>query len=253
MRLEGKVAVITGAASGFGRAGAVRFAAEGARVVATDLDAAGLDETLALVAKAGGEGVAAVGDVTSAADNEAAVALAVDTYGGLDVMWANAGVPQAFRPITEIDPAEFDRIQAVNARGPWLGARAALPAMRARGGGSFVITASLSGLKARPDATAYQASKGAAVMLTKSLSREFAQYNVRVNSVCPLAAETPMWAKFMDNYMDLDEATKVFSAAVPLGRLATADDIANAALFLASDESSFVTGVNLPVDGGAAA
>ena len=253
MRLEGKVAVITGAASGFGRAGAVRFAAEGAAVVVTDLDGDGLDETLAQVAHAGGRGVASVGDVTSAADNEAAVALAERTYGGLDVMWANAGVPQSFRPIGEIEPEEFDRIQAVNARGPWLGARAALPAMRRRGGGSFVITASLSGLKARPDATAYQTSKGSAVMLTRSLSREFAPHNVRVNSVCPLAAETPMWAKFMDNYMELDEASKVFAAAVPLGRLATVDDIVNAALFLAGDESSFITGVNLPVDGGAAA
>lgn len=253
MRLQNKVAVITGAGSGFGREGALLFAAEGARLVLTDVADKGLRDTVEQVVAAGGEAVAVHGDAVSVADNEAAVQAAVDTYGGLDVVWANAGVPQSFRPITEIDPDEFDRIQAVNARGPWLAARAALPALKARGGGSFVITASLSGLKGRPDATAYQTSKGAAVMLTKSLAKEFGPFNIRVNSVCPLAAETPMWAQFMENYMDSDEAAKTFAAAVPLGRLATPRDIANAALFLACDESSFVTGVNLPVDGGAAA
>jgi 3-oxoacyl-[acyl-carrier protein] reductase len=253
MRLKDKVVLITGAGSGIGRAGAELFAAEGARVVVADINDAGAKETVDLVRGRGGEAVAVVGDVGRAEDNEAAVRTALDTYGGLDVVWANAGLPQAFRSITEVEPDEFDRIMAVNARGPWLAARAALPVLRERGGGSFIITASLSGLKGRPDASAYQASKGAATMLTKSLAREFGPFQIRVNSVCPLAAETPMWAKFMDNYMDKDEAAVVFAKAVPLERLATADDVAKAALFFASDDSTFVTGVNLPVDGGSLA
>ena len=253
MRLKDKVALITGAGSGMGRAGAQLFAAEGARVVVVDINDAAAKETVETVRANGGDAVAVTGDVSRAEDNEAAVRIAVETYGGLDIAWANAGLPQAFRSITEIEADEFDRLMGVNARGPWLGARAALPAMKERGGGSFIITASLSGLKGRPDASAYQASKGAATMLTRSLAREFGPHGIRVNAVCPLAAETPMWAQFMDNYLDKDEAAVTFAKAVPLGRLAYPEDIAKAALFFASDDSVFISGVNLPVDGGSAA
>jgi len=253
MRLKDKVALITGAGSGMGRAGAELFAAEGARVVVVDINETGAKETVAQVQSNGGEALAVTGDVGKVEDNEAAVQAAVENYGGLDILWANAGLPQAFRSITDIEPDEFDSLMAVNARGPWLAARAALPVLRARGGGSFIITASISGLKGRPDASAYQTSKGAAVMLTRSLAKEFGQYGIRVNSVCPLASETPMWAKFMDNYMDKDQAAEVFAKAVPLNRLAFPEDIAKAALFFASDDSVFVSGVNLPVDGGLSA
>jgi 3-oxoacyl-[acyl-carrier protein] reductase len=253
MRLKDKVALITGAGSGMGRAGAELFAAEGARVVVVDINETGAKETVAQVQSNGGEALAVTGDVGKVEDNEAAVQAAVENYGGLDILWANAGLPQAFRSITDIEPDEFDSLMAVNARGPWLAARAALPVLRARGGGSFIITASISGLKGRPDASAYQTSKGAAVRLTRSLAKEFGQYGIRVNSVCPLASETPMWAKFMDNYMDKDQAAEVFAKAVPLNRLAFPEDIAKAALFFASDDSVFVSGVNLPVDGGLSA
>ena len=253
MRLEGKVAVITGAASGMGRAGAKRFAAEGAAVVVADLNDAGAKEVADEIVAAGGTAASLKCDVTDPADNDAVVAHARENYGGLDIFWANAGMPQAFRPITEIEPEEFDKLMGVNARAPWLGARSALPALRDRQGGSFIVTASLSGMKGRPDASAYQPSKGAAVMLVRSLAKEFGQYGIRVNSVCPIASETPMWSKFMHNYMDKDEAAKVFAQGIPLNRLAEPEDIANAALFFASSDSAYVTGVNLPVDGGSSA
>lgn len=251
MRLQDKVVIITGAGSGMGRAGATLFAAEGAKVVVADIDKAGADQTVKEVIAAGGEAIAVQMDAGSQQDNERVVRAAVDTYGGLDVVWANAGLPQAFRSILEIDPGEFDQLMAVNARGPWLAARAALPVMQQKRAGSFIITASLSGLKGRADASAYQASKGAAVMLTRSLAREFGRDGIRVNSICPLATETPMWGKFMEGYLDKDEAAVEFAKAIPLNRLAYPEDIAKAALFFASDDSSFVSGVNLPVDGGA--
>lgn len=250
MRLKDKVVVITGAGSGMGRAGATLFASEGAKVVVADIDLAGAEQTVKEVVAAGGEAVAVRMDAGSEQDNAAVIATAVDSYGRLDVVWANAGIPQAFRSILEIQPDEFDLLMAVNARGPWLAARAALPVMREQRSGSFIITASLSGLKGRPDATAYQASKGAAVMLTRSLAREFGRDGIRVNAVCPLATETPMWGKFMEGYLDKDEAAVEFAKAVPLNRLAYPEDIAKAALFFASDDSEFVSGVNLPVDGG---
>ncbi|NMO88265.1 SDR family NAD(P)-dependent oxidoreductase [Actinomycetospora sp. TBRC 11914] len=253
MRLADRVAVITGAGSGMGRAGAELFAAEGAAVVVVDRDAAGAQATTAAVEAAGGRAVTVVADIAEADGNEAAVAAATAQFGGLDVFWANAGVAAPFRPVSDIEPGEFDRLMAVNARGPWLGARAALPALRRRGGGAVVITASLSGLKGRADASAYQASKGATVMLTRSLAREFGPLGIRVNSVCPVASVTAMWPTLMAGYADPDDAAVDFARAVPLGRLATPEDVARAALFLASDDAAFVTGVNLPVDGGASA
>jgi 3-oxoacyl-[acyl-carrier protein] reductase len=253
MILAGKVAVITGAASGMGRAGALRFAREGAKVVVADLNEAGAKEVVEQIADAGGAATALRCDVSTAEDNIAAVRLATDSYGGLDVFWANAGLPQAFRKITEIDVEEFDKLIAVNARAPWLGAKAALPALRARGGGSFILTASLSGLKGRPDATAYQTSKGAATMLVKSLAKEFGPYGIRVNSVCPIASETPMWSQFMNGYLEPAKAAKVFAQGIPLGRLAEPEDVAGAALFLAGPDSAYISGVNLPVDGGSSA
>ncbi|WP_026197541.1 SDR family oxidoreductase [Sciscionella marina] len=253
MILADKVALVTGGASGMGRAGAHRFAREGAKVVVADLNEAGAKEVAEQIVDQGGSAVAVSCDVGTEQDNIAVVRTATETYGGLDIFWANAGIPQAFRRIAEIDPSEFDKLVAINARAPWLGARAALPALQARGGGSFILTASLSGLKGRPDASAYQASKGAATMLVRSLAKEFGPYGIRVNSVCPIASETPMWAQFMNGYMEPDNAANTFAQGIPLGRLAEPEDVANAALFFAGPDSAYISGVNLPVDGGSSA
>lgn len=248
MRLEGKVALIMRAASGIGRAGALLFGSEGAEVVVSGLDGEGGEKTASLVKARGGSATFVEADVTREKDCANMVRVALEQYGKLDIVWANAGVTHPFTPIDQISVDTFDNIVGVNAKGPWLTARQALPALRDNGGGSIVITASLSGLKARADLSAYQLSKGAAVMLTKSLAKELAPLNIRVNSVCPVAAETPMLPMLLGGASD-----EAIASAIPLGRLGKPEDMAYAALYLASDEASLVTGINLPVDGGALA
>ena len=252
MRLAGEVALITGAGSGMGRAGAIRFAVEGASIVALDLDEAAARETVRLVEEGGGRAVAVEGDVSRAEDNARGVAAALESFGKLTIVWANAGVPQAANPIEQLDAELFDRIYGVNARGAWLTAQAAIPALRAAGGGAIVFTGSLSGLKARRGNSAYASSKGAVVMLTRSLALELAP-EIRVNCVNPVSTDTPMLPKFMASAPDPAAVRQAVTASIPLGRLATAEDVANAALFLASSEAAMITGVNLPVDGGSLA
>lgn len=253
MRLANEVALITGAGSGMGRAGALRFAAEGASIVAMDIKNDAAAETATLIQDAGGKATAVQGDVSLAEDNDRAVAAAVEAFGKLTIVWANAGIPHAAAPVETLDVDLFDRIYSVNARGPWLTARAALPALRANGGGSIVFTGSLSGLKARWGNSVYASSKGAVVMLTRSLAFELAADKIRVNCIDPVATDTPMLPQFMEGAPDPAAVREAVTAAIPLGRLATAEDIANAALFLASSEASLITGVNLPVDGGSLA
>jgi 3-oxoacyl-[acyl-carrier protein] reductase len=252
MRLANEVALITGAGSGMGRAGAIRFSAEGASIVAADIDEATATETARLVEEAGGRAIAVQADVSSTEDDERAVARALDAYGKLTIVWANAGIPHGAEPIGAQDADTFDRIFAVNARGPWLTARAAIPALAASGGGAILFTGSLSGLKARPNNSAYSGSKGAVVMMTKALALELAP-DIRVNCVNPVATDTPMLPKFMATAPDQAAVRQAVIAGIPMGRLATAEDVANAALFLVSSEASLITGVNLPIDGGSLA
>lgn len=252
MRLSDEVALITGGGSGMGRAGALRFAAEGASVVVADINEDAARDTVRLVEEAGGKATAVRTDVSVAADNARAVAAATDAFGKLSIVWANAGIPHASTPIEDLDSEEFDRIFAVNARGPWLTAQAAIPALRANGGGAIVFTGSLSGLKARAGNSIYASSKGAVVMLTRVLALELAP-EIRVNCVNPVATDTPMLPSFMANAPDPAGVREALTQAVPLKRLATAEDIANAALFLASSEAAMITGVNLPIDGGSSA
>ncbi len=246
-RLAGKVAVITGGASGMGRAGAELFAREGASVVVADINADGAAEVAAGIVAAGGAALHVGVDVGSAEACTQMAQVAADAFGGIDIVWANAGLAQRYTPISDLTEAEFDRQMTVNAKGPWLTIRQALPLLRARGRGSCIITASLSGLKARGDLSAYQASKGAAVMLAKSLSRELAPDRIRVNAICPGFAQTPMSATFLEGTEGIFEQSL---AAVPLGRPVMPEDIAWAGLFLASDEADHITGISLPVDGG---
>ena len=240
MQLEDKVAIVTGAASGFGEAIARRYAAEGARVVCADLN----DQLGKKVAdEIGGAYVHA--DVADRDDVKAMVGTAVDRYGRLDTMVNNAGITHVNRPMLEVGEEEFDRIFAVNVKSIYLAALEVVPLMRAQGGGCIINTASTAGLRPRPGLTWYNASKGAAITMTKSMAAELGPDNIRVNAICPVAGDTPLLASFLGA-----NPREAFEATVPLGRLCTSEDVAKAALWLASDEAGFITGVAFPVDGG---
>ena len=240
MQLEGKVAVVTGAASGFGEGIARRYAKEGARVVLADLN----DQMGGGIAdEIGGTYVHA--DVSDRDDVRAMVRTAVDVYGRLDTMVNNAGVTHVNRPMLEVGEEEFDRIFEVNVKAIYLAAMEVVPLMREQGGGCIVNTASTAGLRPRPGLTWYNASKGAVITLTKSMAAELGPDNIRVNALCPVAGDTPLLPSFLGA-----NTREAFEATVPLGRLSTSEDVARAALWLASDEASFITGVALEVDGG---
>lgn len=249
--LQDKVVIITGGASGMGRAGARLFAEEGAAVVVADLNEEQARETEKEVISAGGTCKGVRYDATSSSATAELVETTLAEFGRLDVAWANAGLAAPFATVEAYDEDLFDRLLAVNVKGPWLMAKHAAPSLKAARG-SLLITASLSGLKGRAHHSGYQAAKGAAVMLTRALAKEFAPDGVRVNSLCPVAADTPMLPQFLDKAGAL-MSREDLAAGIPMGRLATAEDVARAALFFASDLSQFVTGVNLPVDGGTSA
>lgn len=243
MRLAGKVAIVTGGGSGFGEGIARLFAAEGARVLVADIAGAAAERV------AGEIGGAAIACDVSRDDGTAAMIAAVTgRWGRLDVLVANAGVTHVNQPMTEVAEAEFDRVFAVNVKSLYWAARHAVPVMRAQGGGAIVVTASTAGIRPRPGLTWYNGSKGAAITLTKSMALELAPDRIRVNALCPVAGETPLLVAFMGG--DTPELRERFRQSVPLGRLSTPQDIARAALFLASDEAEFLTGVCLEVDGG---
>jgi 3-oxoacyl-[acyl-carrier protein] reductase len=250
MRLEGKVAVVTGAGSGFGEGIARRFAGEGARVIVNDVNAAGGRRVTDDLNAAATAAVAAfvAGDVSRSADVKALVDAAVSTFGRLDVFVNNAGVTHRNQPMLGVSEEWFDRIFAVNVKSIYLSALHAVPVFRAQGGGSIINVASTAGLRPRPGLTVYNASKGAAITMTKSMAVEFAPDGIRVNCLCPVAGETGLLAEFMGT--DTPEMRAKFVASIPLGRLSQPRDIANAALFLASDDAEFLTGVALEVDGG---
>jgi len=240
MQLKDKVAVVTGAASGFGEAIARRYAAEGAQVVCADLN----DQ---LGKKVANEiGCAYVhADVADRDDVRTMVRTAVDRYGRLDTMVNNAGITHVNRPMLEVGEEEFDRIFAVNVKAIYLAALEIVPLMREQGGGCIINTASTAGLRPRPGLTWYNASKGAAITMTKSMAAELGPDNIRVNALCPVAGDTPLLSSFLGA-----NPREAFEATVPLGRLCTSEDVAKAALWLASDEASFITGVAFPIDGG---
>jgi 3-oxoacyl-[acyl-carrier protein] reductase len=250
MRLDGRVAVVTGAGSGIGAASALAMAKEGARVVVVDLNEASAKSTVEQIEKAGGHTVAVRADVTRAADNQMIVEKAVATWGRLDVFFANAGLPQSPQNVEEVDETIFDRIMAVNVKGVWLGAKYALPIMKKQRRGVFLITASTAAIRPRPGMQAYAASKGAVVTLTKSLALEAAGDGVRVVSIAPVATDTPMLPAFMGKRAVDDESRARYVATVPLGRLNQPEDLARTAVFLASDDASMITGTCVEVDGG---
>jgi len=250
MKLAGRVAVVTGAGSGIGAASAIAMAAEGAAVVVADLNEAAAKATVERIERGGGRALAVPADVTRAADNQALVERTLAQFGALDVFFANAGVPQWPTPVEEVDEAVFDRIMAVNVKGVWLGAKYALAVMKRQRRGVFLITASTAAFRPRPGGQTYAASKGAVVALTRSLALEAAPFGVRVVALAPVATRTPMLATFMGKPAVDDEGLARYVATVPLGRLNEPEDVARAAVFLASDDAAMITGTCLPVDGG---
>ncbi|MCC7273769.1 MAG: glucose 1-dehydrogenase [Alphaproteobacteria bacterium] len=251
-RLAGRVALVTGGASGLGEATVRRFRAEGARVMVADIDAA----RGAALAAALGEGVRFVRcDHTRRAENEAAVAATLAAFGSLDILHNNAGGPFA-GAFESADDATLERVVAVNLMGVMKMTQAALPALRdaakaRESGAAILFTSSLQGIKARPNFSIYTVAKHGIVGLVRSLALELAPAGIRVNAICPTVTETPMLPKFLPGMADdMAEARRRFRATIPLGRMPEPVDTANAALFLASDEARLITGVALPVDGG---
>jgi NAD(P)-dependent dehydrogenase (short-subunit alcohol dehydrogenase family) len=248
MRLSGKVAVVTGAASGIGSAVSTRFAEEGVSVVCVDRDAR-VEETCAEIRAAGGLAFAFAADVSTDEGNQQAVAAAVAAFGGLDVFHANAAV-QFIGHLEQTPRQEWQRLFDTNLYGAASGLRAALPELRKRGGGSLIITASLLGIVGDPDLPAYGAMKGGLRALCRSLATTHGPERIRVNTICPGDVETPLLAEFFAYQDDPEGARREITDRYPLRRFASPRDIANLALFIASDESSYITGTDFVIDGG---
>ena len=245
MRLEGKRAIVTGAASGFGEGIARKFVAEGAQVIVADRD-----ETAAVrVAAALGAAASALRtDVTVAADVRAMVEAAHARFGGLDILVNNAGMGHVPQPLESLDEDEFDRILAVNVKAIYLAAREVVPRMKAQKKGVILNIASTAGVSPRPRLAWYNASKGWVITATRAMAVELAPFGIRVCALNPVAGETPMLKTFMGE--DTPEMRAKFLSTIPIGRFSTPEDLGNAACFLCSDEASMITGVAMEVDGG---
>jgi 3-oxoacyl-[acyl-carrier protein] reductase len=243
MRLTGKTAIITGAGSGFGAGIAKRFAQEGARVMLADINPAAAQAVASQCS-----GLAIEVDVSRDSSVSAMAASAMAAWGRIDILVNNAGITHLPQPMEDVSEAEFDRVFAVNAKSVFLTARHIVPIMKAAGAGAILNVASTAGVSPRPRLNWYNASKGWMITATKAMAVELAPFGVRVNAINPVAGETPLLKSFMGE--DTPEIRAKFLASIPLGRFSTPEDMANAALFLCSDEASMVTGVAMEVDGG---
>ncbi len=248
MRLQNKIALITGASSGIGRETALLFASEGAKVICVDIDDAGGNETVAMVQEQDGEAIYIHADVSQSADCEQMIEAAEDTFGKLDVLFNNAGIMHSNDDdAVSTDEAIWDLTMAINAKGVFLGCKYGIPALRRAGGGSIINTASFVALLgAATPQIAYTASKGAVLALTRELAVVHARENIRVNALCPGPLHTELLMKFLNS----DAKKQRRLVHIPMGRFGQAKEMAQAALYLASDESSYVTGSEFTVDGG---
>ncbi|MCP3856133.1 MAG: SDR family oxidoreductase [Actinomycetia bacterium] len=247
-----KVVVITGAAGGIGRASAVRFAVEGAAIVAVDLTEQALEGTVAAVEDAGGRALGVTADVTNASQVEGYVRAGVEEFGGIDVLFNNAGTEGTFATLEEYPEDTFDQVIDVNLKGVWLGMRYAADALRQRGGGAIVNTASIAGLTGTPGLVAYGASKHAVVGMTKTAALELAPAGIRVNAVCPSPIETRMMRSIEARISpdDPEAAKKITTKQLPLGRYGEPEEVADLVAFLCSDHASYINGSIIPIDGG---
>ena len=249
MRLENKVAIITGAASGFGAGTARLFAAEGAAVVVADISDEAGESIVDSINTSGGKAVYAHADVTSRHDTRNMIDAAEKLGGRLDILINNAGYSHSNKEFSTVTDQEFDRVYDVNVKAVFIAIQEALPLFRRNGGGCIINTSSTAALRPRPGLAVYCSSKGAVSNLTKALAVELAPDKVRVNAICPVIGETGMLETFM-GVPDTPENRKKFEATIPLGRFSTPNDIAQTMLFLSSDDAEFLTGVALEVDGG---
>lgn len=249
MKLDQRVAVITGAGSGIGQAMAVLFAREGARIVAADVNEAAVEETAARIAGAGGACDALAVDVTDAEQVRGMIEHADAIYGRLDVLCNNAGIGSTTN-VVDCEPDEWDRVMTVNVKSVYLGCKYAIPRMLARGGGVIVNTASVAGMVGIVNRASYSASKGAVIALTRQVAIDYVEHGIRVNCLCPGTVDSPWVGRLLEQADDPTAARQALVSRQPMGRLGTPEEIALAALYLASDDAAFVTGTGLVIDGG---
>lgn len=250
--MEGRVAVVTGAGSGMGRATAQLLAREGARVAVADINTEGANETVHSITSAGGKAIAVPTDVTKGVEVETLIRRAVDTYGRIDILHNNAGVI-IVKFLEDTSEEEWDRLMGVNLKSIFFGVKYAVPYMKKQGGGCIINTASTGSFLGQYMTPAYIASKGAVLMLTKTLALDYAKYNIRINCICPGAVDTPMLRRHFDNSPDPELAARREQELMPIKRFLQPDEIAEGVLYLASDVARGITGTALVIDGGSLA
>jgi 3-oxoacyl-[acyl-carrier protein] reductase len=248
MRLEQKFAIVTGGGSGFGEGIATRFAQEGCRVIVNDINVEGGERVAQAIKDSGGEAVFCRANVASSSDWAELLTCSLDNFGKLDIVINNAGTTHQNKSMLDVTDEEFDLVYNVNVKGIYYSARNLVPYFRKQGGGNFVTIASTAGIRPRPGLVWYCGSKAAAIIASQAMAVELAPDKIRVNVVNPVAGDTPLLAKFMGE--DTPEIRAKFAAVIPLGRFSQPRDIANACLYLASDEADFITGACIEVDGG---